>query len=312
VNQYGESKKTINPWIIAIRPKTLPAGAAPVILGLTCAYKEIGLLDIPIAIITLFCALCLQISSNLINDYYDGISGIDDGDRLGPPRAVALGYLRPDQVKTAFRGTLLISFLLGIPLIIKGGFIIAVIGVLSLFFAWAYTGGPFPLSRLGLGEIFAFLFFGPIAVYGTWYLQTLILFKEINDFSNPVVLLGSATGLLSATLMGVNNLRDRKNDKSCGKNTLATLLGSKVMRGLIFLFMMTSQFLGYKTLLQAFNGAFHIITLLGPLSFFIFFKVWKGLFTKTDGKDLNESLATVGKYLFLFSLSHSFVLIFSP
>ena len=196
-------KKGPNPWILAARPKTLPAGAGPVLigLGLVGSFNHI---NYPIAALTLITALLLQISSNLINDYYDGVKGLDKEDRLGPPRAVALGLLPASTVKKGFIFTLSMAFLLGIGLMVRGGTPIIIIGFSSLFFAWAYTGGPFPLSYFGLGEIFAFIFFGPIAVYGTWYLQTL----ESGFPSLDVLYMGASVGLISAALMGVNNLRD--------------------------------------------------------------------------------------------------------
>ncbi len=286
----------MNPWIMATRPKTLPAGAGPVLLGLALAYPAINAIN---AILTLFCALLLQISSNLINDYYDGVKGTDTEERLGPPRATALGLIRPKMVKRGFLITLSLAFILGIYLMILGGTPIVIIGLSSLFFSWAYTGGPFPLSYLGLGEVFAFLFFGPIALYGTWYLQTFTLFPTTN-----VLLVGSAVGLISSALMGVNNLRDRLGDKSVNKHTLATLLGDQLMRKVILLFLLLSQIL----MIFVFKDKpFSILIGIIPLA--LFSKTWFSLLGTTHGKDLNNTLATVGKYLFLFSVLYSSQLI---
>ncbi|CAM9937457.1 unnamed protein product, partial [Chrysoparadoxa australica] len=295
--------KKPNPWVLAARPKTLPAGAGPVLLGLAAAYSFIGKVDIFIGLITLICALLLQVSSNLINDYYDGVGGLDDENRLGPPRAVALGLLEPKQVKRGFQITLLLSFVLGVILMIKGGLPIIMIGLSSLFFSWAYTGGPFPLSHLGLGEIFAYLFFGPIAVLGTFILQL----NNIESFFYShyfyqILALGSGVGVISSALMGVNNLRDRFTDEDKGKITLATLLGGHKMRKLIILFLISSQFLGMLSLYLGSFKPFSLLYITGIVPFILFSKVWWQLLGSTDGKELNNTLATVGKYLFLYSL----------
>lgn len=282
-------------WIMAARPKTLPAGAGPVLLGLSLALPQC---DILIAILTLLCALLLQISSNLINDYYDGVKGLDNEERLGPPRATALGLLEPKKVKLGFIFTLSLSFILGVTLMIKGGTPIVIIGLSSLFFSWAYTGGPIPLSYFGLGELFAFIFFGPVAVYGTWYLQTLRMIPPM-----PVLLVGMSVGLISAALMGVNNLRDRLSDQKANKVTLATLLGDQIMRKLILLFLISSQIVMFVLFKEE-----PMAILLGIAPFALFSKTWFSLLGTTRGSDLNNTLATIGKYLFLFSVVYSFAL----
>lgn len=289
-----EEKKT-NPWIMAARPKTLPAGAGPVLIGLALSFPQSH--NTLVAVLTLVCALLLQVSSNLINDYYDGVKGLDQQDRLGPPRAVALGLLSAKVVKKGFLLTLGLSFLLGCYLMVHGGLPIVIIGLSSLFFAWAYTGGPFPLSYFGLGEVFAFLFFGPIAVYGTWFLQTL----KPGWPPQEVLLMGSAVGLISSALMGVNNLRDRLGDQREGKTTLATLLGDQHMRKVIVLFLISGQILGFFVIAKK-NSNLILVALI-PMA--LFYKTWWQLLGTTHGKDLNNSLATVGKYLFLFSLTYS-------
>ncbi|MAF77448.1 MAG: 1,4-dihydroxy-2-naphthoate octaprenyltransferase [Halobacteriovoraceae bacterium] len=298
-----------NPWKMAIRPKTLPAGAGPVILGLALSYKYLieasqqYTFSIPVALTTLLCAILLQVSSNLINDYYDGVKGLDDEKRLGPPRATSLGLLPSYKVRNGFLLTLLVSFLLGLYLMIIGGVPIIIIGLSSLFFSWAYTGGPFPLSYFGLGELFAFIFFGPVAVWGTWFLQTQGVFPH-----GPALLWGSSLGLLSAALMGVNNLRDRYGDKEKGKHTLATILGGRAMRKLIFLMILTGQILAQSILWK--SESFHsFYALVGLTPLFIFSKVWWGLLRYTEGRELNHVLATVGKYIFLYSITYSLILL---
>jgi len=295
------SKNNLSSWILAARPKTLPAGAGPVLLGLSLAYHQLKTIDVLTATLTILTALPLQISSNLINDYYDGVRGLDDETRLGPPRALALGLISAQKLKIGFQSTLLLSFLMGIHLMITGGIPIIIIGLSSLFFAWAYTGGPFPLSYLGLGEVFAFIFFGPVAVYGTWFLQS----GEVYP-SYEVILLGSSIGLLSSALMGVNNLRDRFSDEEKGKRTMATVLGGHNMRKLIVFFVMASQTLAFFTLIK-FS---HLKVLISFIPLCLFYKLWWQLLGSVDGRDLNLFLARVGKYLFFFSLTISCLFIF--
>ncbi len=292
-----------NPWITAARPKTLPAGAAPVLLGLALSFhlskESFSLLT---GIITLLCTLLLQISSNLINDYYDGINGLDDHTRLGPPRATSLGLISAQDVKKGFLFTMSLAFILGLFLMLQGGWPIVIIGMASLFFAWAYTGGPFPLSYYGLGEVFAFIFFGPIAVWGTFYLQVL-------HFDNlPQILMwGCSVGILSSALMGINNLRDRNTDKEKGKHTLAIWLGNSPMRKFIFLLLIAAQIIAQYLLYQ--YETHHLYHLLGVTPLFLFSREWWNLLRNREGRELNLTLATVGKYIFLFSLSYSILLI---
>lgn len=290
---------------MAARPKTLPAGAGPVLLGLTLAYhSQPQNFTWLVAILTLVCALLLQISSNLINDYYDGVSGVDDHNRLGPVRATSLGLIPAHTVKKGFLLTLSFALLFGLYLMKVGGLPIIIIGPCSLLFSWAYTGGPFPLSHYGLGELFAFIFFGPVALWGTWFLQTQNL---TGPASVNILYWGAALGLQSAALMGVNNLRDRYTDKNNGKHTLATALGGGTMRKLIFLFIVTSQVIA-QFLIFMLKGL-HIYALVGLIPFFLFSKQWWGLIHGTEGRDLNDTLATVGKHIFLFSLVYGVIIL---
>ena len=290
-----------NPWILAARPKTLPAGAGPVLIGIALSYRWESF-DLLAAVLTLICALLLQVSSNLINDYYDGVSGLDNEERLGPPRAVSLGLIPANRVKKGFQLTLGLSLILGTYLMFQGGWPIIIIGLSSLFFAWAYTGGPFPLSYFGLGELAAFLFFGPIAVYGTWFLQTKQLVPP-----NNVIFMGCGVGLISSALMGVNNLRDISGDKSQGKTTIATILGAQGMRKLIVLFLISSQLMGLITV--SFYSP--LACLIGIIPMALFYRTWWQILGSTHRKDLNTTLANVGKYLFSYSLTYSAIIYFA-
>lgn len=286
-----------NPWVMAIRPKTLWASSAPVFLGLALASR-VGEINFFIAFLTISCALILQICSNLINDYYDSISGVDSEIRLGPPRVTQLGLLKAQQVKKVSIVLLIVAFCLGLILSYFGGIPIFVIGVSSLFFAWAYTGGPIPLSHYALGEFLAFVFFGPVAVWGTWFLQT----HQWNW--NPVGY-GCLPGFLSAAIMAVNNARDRQTDFKSKKVTLATLLPEPFAKGLVVIFVVLAVIS-----VLIFSMTIHWI-ILGLIPFFFYLKSLKVLVT-APSQAYNRLLAQTGQLLFVSCLIISIALTYSP
>ena len=229
---------TISPakaWLLATRPRTLTAAVVPVLLGLALVLGErgqtgagdgaagTGALDWLVAVLTLSCALAIQVATNLANDYYDFVRGADNEDRLGPTRAVQAGLLTPDAVKRGFILCLGAAALLGVYLCWLGGWPILAIGLVSMLLAWGYTAGPFPLAYVGLGDPFVLAFFGVVPVCGTYYLQTGTLGMEVVMASLPV-------GFLATALLVVNNLRDRATDEVAGKRTMAVRLGETVTR----------------------------------------------------------------------------------
>jgi len=163
-------------------------------------------------------ALLIQIGTNLANDYYDHVRGGDTEDRVGPIRATQGGLLPPRTVRNAAYLVLALALLVGVYLVWIGGWPVAVIGVASLVCAVAYTGGPFPLAYHGLGDLFVFLFFGLVAVGGTYWVQALAIGPE-------VLLAGAGMGALNTAILVVNNLRDLETDARAGKRTLAVWLG---------------------------------------------------------------------------------------
>lgn len=204
-------------WFLAARPKTLATSFFPALLGVLLAFRE-GDFNPLLASVTLACALSLQILSNLANDYFDFAKGTDTTERLGPKRVTASGLVTPSQIKQAILLNIFFSLLMGAYLIRVGGFPILLIGVLSILFAIAYTAGPYPLSYLGLGDIFAFIFFGPVAAFGSYYLQT-------QNFSSEPWIVGSLYGFLSVCLLNANNLRDIEEDTRNHKKTIVVRFG---------------------------------------------------------------------------------------
>jgi 1,4-dihydroxy-2-naphthoate octaprenyltransferase len=282
----------MNNWIMAIRPQTLTASIAPVLLALTYSYVVFQKFTLITSLLILSCSLLLQIGSNLVNDYYDAKSGVDDYKRLGPKRVTQSRIIPGKQVKLGFVLCFILSFILGLYLMTIGGRPIIIIGISAIVIAFMYTGGPLPLSHYALGEFLALLFFGVIAVYGTVHLQGLELREDI-------IILGLGPGFAAATLMAINNLRDRESDKDHGKITLATLLSPEMARFNPFFFASLSAIIPIYFSLE------YTFTLLGVVPYFIFLPVWLDLFLAPIDEHLNESLKRTGQYLFFYCLTIS-------
>jgi len=204
-------------WILAARPKTLTAAAAPVLVGTGLAAHRAEVAVLP-AVAALLGALLIQIGTNLANDYYDFVRGGDTEERVGPVRVTQAGLVAPEAVKRAMVGVLGLAMLVGVYLVVVGGWPIVAIGLTSVACAVLYTGGPYPLAYHGLGDLFVFVFFGLVAVGGTYYVQVL-------DWPPDALLAGAALGALSTALLVVNNLRDIDTDAKAGKRTLAVRIG---------------------------------------------------------------------------------------
>jgi 1,4-dihydroxy-2-naphthoate polyprenyltransferase len=214
--------RMIRIWVVAARPKTLWASCAPVVIGTAMAYHY-GAFHWPSALCALVGAMLIQIGTNYANDYFDFVKGADTAERLGPLRATQAGLVRPIVM---LRATMIVFNLVAIPgafIVWRGGWPFLLIGILSILFGILYTAGPHPLAYLGLGDVFVLIFFGPVAVCGTYYLQAQALSAE-------VVIASIAPGLLSVALLTVNNLRDVDEDRRAGKRTLAVRLGRNFAR----------------------------------------------------------------------------------
>jgi len=204
-------------WLLAARPRTLTAAAAPVFLGTGLAMGRGGFRFGP-ALAALLGALLIQVGTNLANDYYDHLRGGDTEDRIGPLRVTQAGLLPPKLVRNGAFLVLGLALVLGLYLVWEGGVPIVLIGLASLVCAIAYTGGPFPLAYHGLGDLFVFLFFGLVAVGGTYWVQALA-------FGPEVLLAGTGMGAMATAILVLNNLRDLETDARVGKRTLAVRIG---------------------------------------------------------------------------------------
>lgn len=208
-----------SPWVMSARPRTLSAAAAPVMIGSALAWSQGGFQWVP-ALLCLGFALLVQIATNYANDYFDGVKGTDTAERIGPVRAVAAGLVTPEAMWRATLLVLFLAFVTGLGLLAYGGWPLLVVGVLSLLCALAYTGGPFPLAYLGLGDLFVVIFFGLVAVMFTFYVQ-------VGYFSWTSLLVGLSCGLVVNTILIVNNVRDIPTDRKAGKMTLAARFGRR-------------------------------------------------------------------------------------
>lgn len=205
-------------WILATRPKTLTAAFVPVLAGTALAWSDSGGVRWAYALLALLGALLIQIATNLVNDAKDFEKGTDDGARVGPARVTASGLIEQSSVMRVAWVAFALAALAGVPLLIRGGWPLLVIGLASILAGYLYTAGPYPLAYHGLGEPFVILFFGLVAVGGTYYLQLL-------EYRPGAFVAGLAVGMLSCVLLAVNNLRDLTGDARSGKRTLAVKFG---------------------------------------------------------------------------------------
>jgi 1,4-dihydroxy-2-naphthoate octaprenyltransferase len=209
-------------WVGAARPRTLPAAFAPVLVGAALAWHD-AVYNAAAAALCLGFSVLVQIGTNFANDYYDFIRGADTAARVGPRRAVAAGLIAPATMKRAMIAVFVSAFVVGLGLIAWGGPWLIVVGVASILCGIAYTGGPWPLAYHGLGDVFVFVFFGLVAVGGTYFVQA-------GRVTTEAILAGVPIGLLAANILVVNNYRDVETDAAANKRTLVVRLGRPAAR----------------------------------------------------------------------------------
>ncbi len=284
-------RSTIALWINSARPKTLAASIAPVIVGAAMAWVD-GPMNWLAFIITLLSAVFIQIGTNFANDYYDHFKGSDTEGRIGPQRGIHTGQVSPAQMKKAFITAFGIAVVLGAFLVVKGGWPIAVIGVVSVICGYLYTGGPIPLAYIGLGDVFVLVFFGPVATGGTYFLQR-------GDLDFNVVLAGLATGLPAVAILAVNNFRDFHSDKAARKNTLVVRLGQT-----FGLYEYAFCVLGVCVIpiYLAITNPDRVFCLLALLTLPFSIRMIRTMASYPPAETLNDLLANTGKLLICFSL----------
>jgi 1,4-dihydroxy-2-naphthoate octaprenyltransferase len=282
--------KRFRVWIQAIRPKTLPAAAAPVIVGAAAAIGD-GFFGWLPALAALLGALLLQIGANLANDVFDYHRGADSEGRLGPARVTQAGLLSTTQVLRGMWIVFGLATLVGIYLTLVAGWPVILIGIAAILAAIAYTGGPFPLGYYGLGDLFVFIFFGPVAVCGTYFVMAGMVSVTTAWASIPM-------GLLTVAILVVNNLRDLYTDRTAGKRTLAVRFGAKVVR-LEYVFCLVGAYLipALMVMLDIYAYWVMLTWLSLPLAL-----RWARFIFKEEGRPLNLALAGTGQLELLFGL----------
>ncbi len=244
-------------WMQVIRPKTMSASVAPIMLSQVLAYKMSQQFEWHLALLIMLCAMLLQVSVNLANDYFDDKAGIDSEQRLGPKRALQSGWISASEMKAAIGWCLSVAIVCGFYLISVGGFYYVLLGLLCIGGVLGYSGGPKPLASHALGEVSVLLFFGPIAVLGGFYLQ--MSDQPLSqDQSNQVLNYALQMGLWAAAIMLVNNLRDIDTDKCANKITLAVILGpfkSRILYSAILFGVLILAYINGQPLLQLLLGS---------------------------------------------------------
>ncbi len=279
-----------NPWFMAIRPRTLPAAAAPVVVGAVMAWHD-GVGHAFAAGCALAGALLIQIGTNLANDYFDFQKGADTPERIGPVRVTQAGLIAPATVRNSFILAFALAAAVSLYLVVRGGWPVVAVGVCSIAAGILYTAGRHALGYLGLGDIFVLVFFGPVAVAGTYYVQALRL-------DPAAVVAGIGPGLLSTAILCVNNLRDIDADRKAGKRTLAVRFGRVFARWEYFLCLLGASLvpLWFMAGPHAHPG-----TLLAALTLLCAAPVIRSVFVLDDGPGLNKALAATGKVLLIYA-----------
>jgi 1,4-dihydroxy-2-naphthoate octaprenyltransferase len=281
---------------MAARPRTLPAAIAPVLVGTAVAIEQHGSLPRVAAFIAaLIGSVFIQIGTNLANDYSDAKRGADTVDRLGPVRVTAAGLVAPQRVLVATWLAFGIAVAAGIYLATVAGWLIIAVGAASIAAGVLYTGGPRPYGYAGLGELFVFLFFGLVAVNGSYYVQLERL--DWLPFGLSV-----AVGCLATAILVVNNVRDVETDRRAGKRTLAVRLGRDGARRL-YVALLAIAYLALLITLAANGGPWWAV--LGFISLPLAMRPAQTVLTRTDGPALNGALAGTGALLGAFSLAVS-------
>lgn len=289
----------MNIWIEGARPKTLIASLSPVLIGGVIAFDQESF-PIAVLIACIIFALAVQIGTNFANDYIDFLKGTDTPERKGPRRLVQAGLVSPEKMRKVTFGVFGIAGIAGIYLMLIGGWQIGLLALLAILFGYLYTGGPYPLGYLGLGDLFVLIFFGPVATCGVFYLLT-------GKISSIAILAGFPPGLLSTAILVMNNLRDYESDKQANKKSLPVRFGMSFGRWEFALCII----LGILTpiILFGITGK-HPWSLTSVATLGLGIPLVRNVFNSTAPKNLAPLFPKVGKlltlYTFLFILGWIF------
>ncbi|MET0306079.1 MAG: 1,4-dihydroxy-2-naphthoate polyprenyltransferase [Solirubrobacterales bacterium] len=278
---------------MAARPRTLPAAIAPVLVGTAAAVEWFGSLPrVGAFVAALLGSIFIQIGTNLANDYSDAKRGADTVDRLGPVRVTSAGLVTPQRVLVATWIAFAVAVACGIYLTAVAGIVILLIGIVSIAAGVLYTGGPRPYGYAGLGEVFVFLFFGLVAVNGSYYVQ-------VEQLDALPLGLSISLGFLATAILVVNNVRDVETDRRAGKMTMAVRLG-RHNAVVLYRLLVLGAFLVLPITLVGADVS--LLPLLGLLALPLAIKPLRTMSNRTDGPSLNAALAGTGALLGVFSL----------
>ena len=287
MNENNVKRNSPKAWLLAIRPKTLSAAVIPVAVACAMAYADGGFKLFPAVVCMIFAAL-MQIASNLINDIYDFMHGSDREDRLGPKRATAQGWISPTAMRVGIVFVVTLACLCGCLLVREAGMWLVFLGGACVLFAFLYTT---LFSYIGLGDLLVLAFFGIVPVTATYYLQT----SEINI---SIIICAVACGMVTDTLLVLNNYRDRDTDRRDGKRTLIALLGEPFGRYLYLLTGLTAWALCACFLAEGRTWAFVLPALYVPLHVL----TWRRMAAIRSGRELNAILGQTSRNMLIFAL----------
>jgi 1,4-dihydroxy-2-naphthoate polyprenyltransferase len=292
------SQTPFNVWLLAARPRTLPAAGAPVLVGIAFALRD-GVFQWPAALACLLVSLLMQIGANFANDLFDHERGSDTPDRLGPTRVTSSGLITPLQMRI---GTFLVfglAAVIGIYLIWLRGWLVLALGLAIIFSALAYTGGPFPYGYYALGDVFVFLSFGLAAVCGTYYVQA-------GGLTSSVIWSAVPIGLLIINILVVNNTRDMITDAAANKHTLAVHFGRNVMVTEYLICLMGAYLVPLGLWLSGLSSMGVILSWLSlPLAVTLYRE-----FSESNGRQLNKTLAGTAQLALIFGVLFALGIVF--
>lgn len=286
----------LSSWLLAMRPKSMMAAIIPVLVGSALAPFELEQIKWGIVGLALLVACFLTIATNLLNDALDFKNGVDTPQRLGPKRVTQSGLIPYKQVMLTGSLFLLLAFLFALPLIARGGIMLLLALLVSMLCSYLYTGGPYPLKYVGLGELFVILFYGLVATVGSYYLQT-------ERISGESILAGLQVGFLATVLIAINNLRDISEDSQAGKKTLAARFGLTFGRIEITLLILAPFALSIYWLLADRVLAFALPSVCLLIGINLIRQIWKHSPSKLYNRFFAESALLLTLFGFLLILA---------
>ena len=290
-------------WLMAARPHTLPAAVSPVLVGTGLAIHD-GVVAPVVALAALVGAALIQVGTNFANDYYDAEKGADTDEREGFTRVTQSGLIPPERVFRATYATFGLAIVVGLYLVWIGGLPIVAVGLASVAAGLLYTGGPYPYGYYGLGDVFVFVFFGLVAVTGTYYVQAASTVAGVPLWVPPGTVTVDALvaslpmAALITNILVVNNVRDMETDRAAGKYTLAVYLGYRGSR----LEFVALEALAYLVPFWFIARGHGLAVLLPLLSLPLAAALTRTVLTETGGDALNPALSRAGQLAALYAV----------